>query len=162
MKNIAIELKWAVLITVATFTWMLLEKTMGWHHEHIANHYWLTLLFFPILIFLYTLALREKRRKYYQGSMSWVQGFFSGAILSVILAIFAPLSQYVIHTYITPHYFPNIIEFVVESGQMPREKAEAYFTLTSYIIQAAIGAVVGGLVISAVVAVFLKRKKTVA
>lgn len=159
MKAIKIELKWAILITVAALVWMLLEKTLGWHNEQIADHYWLTLLFFPILVFLYTLALREKRRKYYQGAMTWPQGFKSGFLLSAFLALFSPLTQYITHTYISPNYFENITAHAVTTREMSLAEATQHFTLQSYIIQAAIGAVVGGIVISAVVAVFLKRTK---
>jgi hypothetical protein len=161
MKVIQIELKWAVLITVATLAWMLLEKTLGWHDAQIANHYWLTLLFFPILIFFYTLAIREKRRKYYKGNMSWLQGFSSGLILSAFLALLSPAAQYVTHRYISPDYFDAIIQHSVATNTMSLEEAKQYFTLQSYILQAAIGAIVGGIVISAVVAVFLKRRKSV-
>ena len=63
MKNIKIEFKWAIIFTIMTLVWMLLEKTLGWHDEKIADHYWLTLLFIPIAIFMYLLALREKRRQ---------------------------------------------------------------------------------------------------
>jgi len=43
---------------------------------------------------------------------------------------------------------------------MTKEQAEDYFSFNSYVFQAAIGALVMGVVTSAVVAFFVKSKKT--
>jgi len=48
------------------------------------------------------LALRDKKLNFYNGQMSWTQGFISGVIVSVVVAILAPLAQYVTHEFITP------------------------------------------------------------
>ena len=138
--------------------WMLLENTLGWHHEHIANHQWLMLLYVPVAIFIYVLALKEKRRRIYHGKITWLQGFVCGFLIGVFVAVLSPLVQYLSHTFISPEYFPNSIKYTVENNLKTQAEAEAYFNLNSYMWQSASWAVFMGAVTAAVVAVFLRRK----
>lgn len=139
-------------------SWMLLEKTLGWHEEKIADHQWLTLLFAPFAILMYLLEMREKRRRVYGGKMTWLQGFVSGVILSVFVALLSPLAQYITHNYITPEYFNNVIEYSVTNDLMTPNKANDYFNINSYMLQAAVGALGFGVVTAAIVAIFVRKK----
>ena len=158
MKKIVIEIKWACIFTITMLSWMLLEKTLGWHEEQIANHWWLTLLFSPFAIFIYLLAIREKRRRVYDRKMTWLQGFISGVIISVFVALLSPAAQYITHNYITPEYFKNVIEYSVTNDLMTRTKANAYFNITNYMWQSAFGALGFGVITSVVVAFFTRKK----
>ncbi len=157
MKKIHIELKWAVIFTIAILCWMLLEKTLGWHEEQIADHQWLTLLFAPFAILMYLLALREKRRRVYNNKMTWLQGFISGLILTGFVALLSPLAQYITHNYITPQYFNNVIEYSVTNDLMTRTKANEYFNINSYMWQSAFGALGFGIVTAAITALFTRK-----
>ena len=64
----------------------------------------------------------------------------------------------IISNIITPEYFPNIIEYSVGEGMMTLEEAENYFSLGSYIMQGSIGALIMGIITSAIVAFFIKKK----
>ena len=90
--------------------------------------------------------------------MNWSQGFISGIVVSIVVAILTPLAQYITHTFVTPDYFTNIIDHAVERGSMTREAAEEYFNLTSYILQSFFFALVVGVVTSAIVALFVRKK----
>ena len=61
--------------------------------------------------------------------------------------------------YITPDYFPNIIEYTVSSGQMTQEEAKAYFNLENYIYQSVIFAPIVGTITTLIVAIFTKKNK---
>lgn len=158
MKDLRIEFKWAIIFTITMLTWMFLEKTMGWHDENIANHYWLTLLLLPIAVFMYILALREKRRRYYNKKMTWLQGFRCGFIVSVFAAALSPGVQYLTHHYITPDYFPNIIDNSVTHDLMMHESINAYFSIKNYLLQSVFGVLIGGAIFSAIAAIFIRRK----
>ena len=160
MKKYAIELKWGMIFVIVSLIWMYFEKFMGWHGENIASHAIYTNFFAIVALFIYVLALLDKRKNYYGGAMTWMQGFLTGLIISVVVAVLSPLSQYITHQWVTPEYFPNIIRYSVESGKLSQEEAESYFNLGSYILQSAIFALIVGAVTSAVVA-FLVRKKIV-
>lgn len=158
MKKIAIEIKWGVIFAIVSLLWMMLEKALGWHDELIDKHMIYTNFFAIVAIAVYVVALLDKRKNYYNGKMTWLQGFLSGIWIAVVVAILAPLTQYITSTIITPEYFPNVIEASVELGMKTREEAEAYFTLKNYIMQSVIGALLMGAVTSAIVALFVKRK----
>lgn len=156
MANYRLEIKWGLIFFAVALAWMYVEKFMGWHGEKIDQHATMTNIFAVIAILLYVLALRDKRNQL-GGTMTWKQGFVAGLIVSVVVAVLSPLSQYIVHNIITPEYFPNIIAYSVESGKMTQEAAEKYFSLSSYMWQSALFALVIGVATSAVVAIFMKK-----
>lgn len=158
MKNIRIEIKWGILFILVGLIWMVFEKTMGWHDEYIDKHATYTLFFAPIAIAVYVFALLDKKRNFYGGNMTYMQGFIAGLIITLVVVVLSPLSQYISSTYISPEYFKNVIEYSVSSGQMERQAAEEYFQLNNYIVQSVIGAAVMGLLTSAVVTLFVRTK----
>lgn len=158
MKNIKIEIKWALIFILSMLAWMFFEKSMGWHDEKIADHATYTNFFAIPAILVYVFALLDKKKNFYSGVMSYKQGVISGLIITVIVTVLSPLAQYITSTIITPDYFPNVIEYAVSSGKMTQSDAEAYFNINSYMIQSVIGALVMGLVTSLIVAIFVKSK----
>ena len=101
--------------------------------------------------------MREKRRRHFDKKMTWKQGFFTGAKMAVFVALLSPLAQYITHNYITPEYFETVSRYSVTNDLMSIEEANDYFNINSYMWQAALGAFGGGLIISALVAIFMKR-----
>ncbi len=158
MKNYAIEIKWGIIFFVVSLLWMFFEKAMGWHDALISQHAIYTNFFGLLAIAIYLFAIYDKRKNYFQGKMRWKQGFVSGVILTIVVAILSPLGQYISHEFITPNYFENAIAYSTENSRMEKEDAEAYFNLQSYIIQSVAGALMMGVVTSAIVALILKRK----
>ena len=158
MQKYAHEIKWGVLFTVAFLLWLYLEKLMGWHGPKIELHPTMTNIFAVVAIGIFVFGLLEKRRKL-GGTMIWKQGFISGLLISVVVAVLAPLSQWLAHTVISPDYFPNIIAHSVENGLMSRADAERTFSLGSYMVQGVVGGLVMGVITSAVVAFFVRKKE---
>ena len=153
------EIKWAFIFIIVFLSWMVFEKLMGWHAENIAVHYYMTNIFAVFAIAVYIFALLEKRKKYYQGSMTWKEGFLSGLMITLIVTIFAPFSQLIVSLIISPEYFPNVIKYSVETGYHKSiAEAEAYFNLNNYLIQSTLGTFIMGVITSAIVAIFVRRK----
>ncbi|MCS5490525.1 DUF4199 domain-containing protein [Algoriphagus limi] len=159
MKNLGIEIKWAIVFLVMTLLWMMFEKSMGWHDEGIADHASYTNLYAIPAIMVYVLALLDKKKNFYGGQMTYKQGFMTGLIITLIVAILSPLNQYIISTIITPDYFTNVIEYSVSNGIMEQTEAEAYFSLKNYMLISVIGAVMMGLITTLVVALFVRSKR---
>lgn len=158
MKKYATEIKWALTFCAAALAWMVFEKAMGWHGPKIEQHPYMTNLFATVAIVIYVLALREKRRQL-GGQMTWKQGFMSGLIISVIIGLLSPLTQWITHTFISPEYFPNAIAYSVKVDYYDTPEAAAeYFNLQSYIMQSGIGAIIMGVVTAAIVAIFVRSK----
>jgi hypothetical protein len=158
MNKFRIEFKWALIFVAMMLLWMVMEKLAGFHDTHIDKHMIVTNLIAIPAIAIYVFALLDKRKNFYGGYMSYKQGFISGLIITLIVTLFTPLIQYVTSTIITPDFFANMIEYTVGEGKMQQGEAEAYFNLRSYMIQASIGAPVMGLITTAVVAFFTKKK----
>ena len=159
MNKLIIEIKWAFIFIATMLAWMLLEKLSGLHSTHIDKHQYLTMLFMIPAILVYVFALRDKKKSFYNGQMSYLQGFVSGMIITAIVTVFTPLTQWIVSYVITPEYFPNVIEYSVKTGyHKSLEEAQAYFNYSNYVVQGLIGALVMGAITSAIVAIFTKTK----
>ncbi len=158
MKKFVIEIKWALIFIVMMLLWMIMEKLTGLHDVNIDKHPIVTNLVAIPAILIYIIALLNKRKKFYGGSMTYLQGFTTGVIMTVIITIFTPLLQYITSVYITPDYFTNVIAYTVEKGEMTQEAAEAYFNLENYMIMSLYGSFIMGLVTTAIVAIFTRKK----
>ena len=159
MGKIKLEIKWAFIFIATMLVWMVLEKLVGLHDTHIDKHMYMTNLFAIPAILIFVLALRAKKTKDYNGQMSYKQGFISGLIITMIVTVLSPLTQWIVSTIITPEYFPNVIAHSLETGYYNSiEEAEAYFNLNNYMVQRTIGAFVMGIITTAIVIIFVKTK----
>lgn len=159
MKNIKIEIKWAIIFSVVVLLWMIIEKLCGLHGKNIDYHLYLTNLFAIPAIIIMVKALKDKKTNFYNGAISYKQGLISGIILSVLIAVLSPLTQWITSFVISPEYFPNVIKRSVELGYYKTTtEASANFNFENYVVQGIIGALVMG-VITTVIAMFFIRTK---
>jgi hypothetical protein len=158
MDKFKLEIKWGLIFVAMSLIWVALERMVGLHDTYIEQHAIYTNLVAIPSILIFVLALREKRNKFYGGSMTYTQGLVSGIIISLVVALLSPLTQWLVATVITPDYFSNAIANAVNSGRLNQEQAEGFFNLQSYMAQGALGASAMGFLTSAVVALFIKKK----
>lgn len=160
MKNLKIEIKWAIIFSVIGLLWMFLEKLVILHSTHIDKHMYLTNLYVIPAIIVMVLALKDKKKNFYAGQMTYKQGLISGIIISVCIALLSPFTQWITSTIITPEYFPNVIAYAVKTGYHKSiEEAETYFNLSNYIVQSTIGALIMGIITTAIAMLFIRSKK---
>lgn len=157
MKNYKIEIKWSSLFAVMTLLWTVIEKTAGFHDERIASQPAFGAFILIPAIIIYILALREKRNDFYGGVISYRKGLLSGTILSIIIGVLSTLTTFINLKVISPEYLSNAAEYAVLQGKMTLTQAKEQFSLSGYIITGAIAAVVTGIIITAVVILFLRR-----
>lgn len=157
MKKYNIELKWAFAFAAMSLIWMALERMVGLHDTHIDKHEVYTNFVAIPAIAIYVFALLDKRKNFYGGTMSYLQGFVSGIIITLIVTILSPLTQLITSYIITPHYFDNVIQYAVSNGKLTQSGAGDYFNVKNYIILGLIGAPVMGFVTTAVVAFFTRK-----
>lgn len=162
MRNFYIETKWAILFTIMGLIWMFLEKISGLHSTYIHLHLYLTNLYAIPAIIMMVLALKDKKKNFYGGQMNYKQGFISGLILSISIALLAPVSQWIISTIITPEYFSNVISYSVETGYYKTiEEAQGYFNVENYILQSTIAALLMGIITTAIAMIFIRTKEKI-
>ena len=96
--------------------------------------------------------------KYYQDQMSWKQGIISAIIISFIIVFFSPVTQFIIHEFISPNFLENTINYTVISKKLTLAEAKEYTTLTSSIWKNISDGLSFGVVIGAIVAYLIQSK----
>jgi hypothetical protein len=158
MKTYKIEIKWAFISAAMFLLWMVMEKLMSLHDEHLAQQQYITTLILVPSIIVYVLAIRDKKKNFYKGNITYKQSFISGLTLTLLIVILSPINQLITSYIISPDYFNNIIEYTVKSGVFTKEQAKAQFNVKSYITTSILGGLVTGIVFSAVISIFTRSK----
>lgn len=163
MKNYTIEVKWAIRFTLLTLAWAIGEKLVGLHDVYIADYGLYTNLIALPALFFYVVALQEKKKYFFQGTMTWSQGFVSGVVLSFLIALLAPIAQFVIYSSVTPHFFETIIAYktnaTLVSHPISKEAATSYFNMKSFMLQSAFSDLSTGVIVGALLSLVLRNQK---
>jgi len=158
VKDYSIEVKWASILAVMMLVWMYIEKLAGLHDEYIDwQSFYTNFIVLPAML-IYVLALLDKRERFYNGRMTYIQGFKSGAAITVMLAIFSPMVQYITYTITSPEYFPNAINYTISNGWLTKETAAALFNLKAFQIDTVINVLLVGLLASTVISLFTRKR----
>lgn len=157
-KKFKIEIKWAIIFSLMTIAWMMLEKFTGLHGKYIDKQLMYTNLFAVPSIIIYALAMLNKKKNDYQEVMTFKQGFTCGLIITMIITILSPSIQYINSTFISPEYFPNIIKYAVSSGNLSEAEATDYFNLKNFMLQGLISTPLMGLITNAILAGLIRSK----
>ena len=154
-------LKWGGIFCLTMLIWMLLENLSGLHSTYLQYHMYLTNLFAIPAIYVYAKAAKEFRIKVKGGKVKYIEALQAGLATTLVVVLLSAPMQFIISTFISPEYFPNVIKLSVEMEMMTREEAEAQFNLANYMKQSVIGAAMMGVITSLIVA-FFSSKKSVA
>ncbi len=158
MKNRKIEFKWALISAAMYLLWMLLEKLAGLHDKYLEQQQFITALILIPSFVIYILALSDKKRNAYSGSITYKQRFLSGCFLSLFIVVLSPVNQLITHYLITPDYFENLIRYTIQKGAMTKTQALQQFNIGNYIITSIVAGLITGVVFSAIVSFFIKSK----
>lgn len=155
MKTYQLEIKWGVIFTIALILWALLERLVGLHSTYIALHPTLTMLFAIVAIAIYVVALRSIRAT--RPEFTYKHAFISGGIITLVVTVLSPLTQWFIHHIVTPDFFTNAKIYAIDAGIYTPAEANAYFNFNNYLWQSALGALVMGVLTTSIVAIFVSR-----
>ncbi|MEM0541040.1 DUF4199 domain-containing protein [Flavobacterium sp. j3] len=159
MKNSTIEIRWTIRFLLLVLAWAIGEKYFGLHDIYIKDYAIYSSLFaFPAILFYY-LALKDKKKYFYNGEMTFSQGFVSSVILSFLIAILMPAAQFVIYKSISPDFFTTMIDYKVKNKYLSLETAKTFFNLKTYMIEGAFGALSKGIVTGTIISYFIGTKK---
>lgn len=149
-----------MIYIIMTLAWMILEKVSGLHSTHIDKQQYLTLLYIIPSIFVYLLALSDKKKNFYSGKITFMDAFLSGIIMTMIITFFSPFTQWIISYVISPEYFPNVIAYCLKTGYFKtQQEAEAFFNFKNFAYQSTLWAFMMGVTTSAIIAFFIKSKR---
>ncbi|ACU03986.1 DUF4199 domain-containing protein [Pedobacter heparinus] len=158
MERYKIELKWAFTFAVMTLLWTLVEELGGLHDKHIDRQPVFGAFILVPAVVIYVMALKAKRKEY-GGTFTYKQVFFSGLLLSLFIGLFSIATSVINLKIISPHYLSNAAKHAVATGNVKIEEANQQYAMWGFIISSAIAAVINGIIITAIVMLFLKDRK---
>jgi hypothetical protein len=150
MSKFEIEFKWAVYFIILLFIWFYVEKILGLHNQYIKWEGLFSLLIIIPQAVLYHFALKTKKIQYYKGDITWKQAFFTGAIISLIIAGLSPIVSYTTTAVISPDFMENLRQ---ESGQ-----SVDVFSSNQFATSMLFSLLSNGIVISAVILIKWKER----
>lgn len=158
------EWKWGVIIGLAGVAWLVASWAVGWHARGIGMIQVTVFLAMAISLVGYTLAMRSLLR--HQPETTVLEGLRSGALIAVVSALFAVAGQYAYFHWINPGWTDYMVgetrrhyeAMGVDEARIAEiaEGAKTTFGFASYATQAAAGAIVQGVLFSAVTVAFQK------
>ncbi|MBS3737729.1 MAG: DUF4199 domain-containing protein [Psychroflexus sp.] len=157
MEKFKIEFKWASIFTGINLIWIYIEKYLGLHSEYIDYHSIVSLVMLLPLSLCIFMSLSQKRQDYYKGEMTWQKAFLSGSLLSLLVAGLSPGPVYVMAEYVSPEFFEIAQNASAERG-VSQKLTKQLFNLNTYISQAIMFYLAFGVMISAIVGLFVKRQ----
>ncbi|MBP6783751.1 MAG: DUF4199 domain-containing protein [Verrucomicrobiales bacterium] len=153
------EWKWGLAIGFANMLWLFLSFFMGMHSSGIGLIQVTVALAFFITLIGYVLAFRAIGKV--RPDNHFAEGLKSGAIIAVIAACLAILSQLIYFQWINPGWTDYMVSQTrdhfsargLDAAQVEAmvTQAKASFSLRSYTIQAGFGAILQGVIFSAMI-----------
>lgn len=159
MKKFSIEFKWAAIATLAALIWMFIVRAMGYHEvEKIRFEFGFQILFNLILILFYWLGIRQKKKEFYEGVITWQQAVFTGLVMCVLISFFYPLIQYITYYQVSPHFMEMLQEAYVTQTKMSAEEAAKNATFDFFMRESLKNNLSFGVVIVAIISYFIQTK----
>lgn len=146
------ETKWAIIASIVLFIWLLIEKMLGLQTAENFQTWAIVNMAFSVILFVvvYYLLCREKREVDYNGAMSWSEGFWAAAIMTLI---FIPISTLLIYLFAIM-INPDFVHILAEKSSGGTMGTDPYGL---FLLQHVGSGVVFGLLFSLLFPVFTKR-----
>ena len=161
------ELRWGLIIGLVNLAWLYGTYYAGLHTRGMVGIQVLTIGSFLLSIVGYVFALREVVRR--EPETSYLEGIRSGAVIAGIVAVIAVIAQFGYFKLVNPGWTDYMVEQTREhfaAQGLPADQVEEIaeqsrktFGLASYMIQSALGAIFLGMLSSAIILIFLRRKR---
>lgn len=163
MKKYQQEIKWGLLFVGMQLLWMTGEKLSGLHDVNIEQHALYTNLIAIPAMLMY-LAAFLAIRKNAGGQLRFAHAMRSGLVITLVVTLLSPLTQFLTVEVISPAYFENASAFAVDNGMMNESQAAEYFNLNNYLLLTVILTPIMGMLTSLIIGgilALIDRKKFV-
>ncbi len=159
-----IAFKYGILIVLFSLIWIGLEYVVGVHTDYVEFHPLITLLTLVIPLMLIYFGIREAQKSSIS-YFSYGDAFKAGFAITLVVAVLNPLLQWLCYALVFPGFFETLqanaeaqqlslgVDLEVARGQLAGQ-----YSLGSYLWQSFIGTLVGGIIISAIIAIFVRDK----
>lgn len=158
MKKFSIEFKWAAIATLAALIWMFIGKVAGLHTEKVRFEVLHEMLFSFLLFIFYWLGIRQKKKEYYNGIITWQQAFLTGLVMCVMISLFYPIVQFLTFNQISPDFLETLQQVLIKDGKMSLEEAQKNASLDLFIRNGVMNNLSFGIIFTTAIAYFFKTK----
>ena len=162
----SLELRWGIIIGLANLVWLYLSCFLGMHDQGLGMIQVMTLVSVLISVFGFLFALRALMRQVPE--TQYLEGVRAGAIIAGTVAVIAAVAQVGYFKVINPGWTDYMVEMTrahyLESWLSENESAEfaegarKTFGLPSYMLQSALGALLIGMMSTAIIMAFLTKR----
>jgi hypothetical protein len=145
------ETKWAIIASITLFVILLVEKILGLQTAEKIGTWIMVDMILAVLLFviIYYAVTKEKRDADLNGTMTWAQGFWAAAVMTLIFIPLSSLLVYIFLKMVNPDAAPLLIEHAGKpSGKDP---------VNSYLYIHLLNAVFLGLLFSLIFPLFTRR-----
>jgi hypothetical protein len=163
------ELKYGIYLGLSICVWKLVEFTFGFHGEYYEIGKYTDFLPLLLLIAALFLGIKERRDESLNGYIDYKQGVRTGFFISLVSSIISVTFIYFYYKVINPGYIDYIIAAnetrLLAEGKSPDAVAAAVvmvkntFRASNVMLQHLLFNLLGGALISLIIALVLKREK---
>lgn len=163
----SLELRWGLIIGGANLIWLYLSFYLGMHSSGLKGIQIMSLVGVLLSVSGYLLALRTLTRRFPE--TDYRDGLRSGALIAGVAAVVAVLAQVGYFTLVNPGFTDEMVAltraYYLEAGLPEQEAtqiaegARTTYGIGFHTFQAALGAVMIGMVSSAIMMIFLRGKE---
>ncbi len=162
--------KWGLFIGLANLVWLYLAYYLGLHTNGIMVFQIFMLVWLAMTVTGFILALRAVKRQ--NPALSYLGGIGAGAVAAFVSAVVAVVAQVGYFTVVHPAW-PEVMaqqtkaHFTAQgmsSEQVEQMvvQARGSFTLSNYAVSSAATALIVGVVLSAIIMIFMRRRSATA
>jgi hypothetical protein len=158
--------KWGLFIGLANLLWLYVAYYLGLHTSGIMVFQVFMLVWLALTATGFILALRAVKRQ--NPALSYLGGIGTGAVSAFVSAVVAVIAQVGYFTVVHPAW-PEVMAQQTKAhftaqGMSPAQveqmvlQARDSFTLSNYAVSSAATALIVGIVLSAIIMIFLRRR----
>jgi len=165
-------LLYALIMAIAQVVVTLISYFLGYQTDHMASGRWFQLIPLVVSIVILVLGIKAVREEQPGKGLSYGKGVGTGALITLYSCIIGSVYAYIHFTYVNPNFADYVVEVSREKwasagmsdSQMENaEKGVRWFTKPA--VQAIASFIIGnifGVILSLIIAAFLKREPAVA
>ena len=158
MKDFKVELKWALIYSVTTLIWLIIERYLGLHDEHLDRQLRFMVILGVLYLCIYYFGLRDKKVNFYHGQINFKEDLKFALIMSLIVAVLSLFVQFIFVRTISPDYLSNMANYMVKHGRFTKEGADEFYSVSNQLKNSAYTNLVIGVFFGAICAALHKNK----
>lgn len=169
IRQIRLELRYAIFIGVGISIWVLFEYLLGFHTTRLEIGQYSGYLSVIIPILGLYLGLRKKRDVELKGEMSYLTALKSGVIISIIASLIIGIFFYFYTSFIHPSWIKQGLEFerkrMIEK-RIPKkdieknvEQLKAFYSPQMQFTGTFIGTAIYAVLLTSIISLVVRRKK---